>query len=246
MPRTTLIQGASRGIGLELVRQCVARGDRVFATCRRPDEAGGLGALAQQHPSLDVVALDLVDEATIAGAADTVAARTDRLDLLINAAGLLHDGDLQPEKRLSHVRADHLQRVFAVNAFGPVLVMKHFARFFEHGDPAVIANVSARVGSIADNGLGGWYAYRASKAAQNQFTRTAAIELKRRNRAIAVIALHPGTVETDLSAPFARRVKPEKLFSVDRAARQLLDLCDGAGPESNGCFFAWDGSSIPW
>ena len=165
---------------------------------------------------------------------------------MINVAGLLHDGELGPEKKLDHVRPEHLARVFAVNAFGPLLVSKHFAPLLTHGERAVLANLSARVGSIGDNRLGGWYAYRASKAAQNMFTRNVAIELGRRSKQLVVLALHPGTVATDLSAPFSRRVPAGKLFDVERGARQLLAVIDGASPDDTGRFFAWDGQQIEW
>ncbi|MEM9072628.1 MAG: SDR family oxidoreductase [Myxococcota bacterium] len=236
-----LVQGASRGIGLELVRQLLARGDEVIATCRAPEKSEPLQSL--QGPTLQLLELDLEDEESIAAAAANV---NGELDLLMNVAGLLHDGAVQPEKKLGHVEPDALHRVFAVNAFGPLLVAKHFGKLLLHRRPAVLANLSARVGSIGDNRLGGWYAYRASKAALNMFTANLAIELGRRSAALSVIALHPGTVKTDLSAPFRKRVPEDRLFEVSRAAAQLLAITDRVGPEDTGRFFAWDGSSIPW
>jgi NAD(P)-dependent dehydrogenase (short-subunit alcohol dehydrogenase family) len=115
-----------------------------------------------------------------------------------------------------------------------------------HGRRAVIANLSARVGSIGDNRIGGWYAYRASKAAQNQITKTASIELRRKAPALVCVALHPGTVDTDLSAPFQGNVPEGKLFSVERAARQLLEVIDGLGPDDTGRFFDWAGEPVEW
>ena len=110
----------------------------------------------------------------------------------------------------------------------------------------MVANVSARVGSIGDNRLGGWYAYRGSKAALNMFTRTASIELGRKAPNAIAVAIHPGTVDTALSRPFQKSVSPERLFAPDRAARQILEVLDGLGPEQTGTFVAWDGSEIPW
>lgn len=242
-----MVQGASRGLGLELSCQLLDRYDRVVATCRRPQDATELRDLARvAGDRMRVVTLDVEDEASVARAAEAVRAETDRLHLLLNVAGLLHDGPLGPEKRLDDVQPEHLARVFAVNAFGPLLVAKHFGSLLTHGERAVLANLSARVGSIGDNRLGGWYAYRASKAAQNMFTRNVAIELGRRSKALVVLALHPGTVDTQLSAPFSRRVPEGKLFPVSRAARQLLDIVDGATPGDSGSFFAWDGQPIEW
>ena len=236
-----LVQGANRGIGLAFVEGLVERGYRVIGTCRNPDDATALHAL-----SVPTLALDLEKEASIAGAAEQVSAMTDRIDLLLNVSGVLHGPDFCPEKRLEHLEADAMHKVFAVNAFGPALVAKHFFSLLAHSERAVLANLSARVGSIGDNRLGGWYTYRASKAAQNQLTRTLAIEAKRRARRLIVVGLHPGTVDTGLSQPFQRNVPPEKLFSRERAATQLLDVIDGLTVEDSGGFFAWDGQPIPW
>jgi NAD(P)-dependent dehydrogenase (short-subunit alcohol dehydrogenase family) len=164
----------------------------------------------------------------------------------MNCAGLLHEGELQPERRLKDVTAAHLATSFQINAFGPVLVAKHFEPLLGNSARAVVANLSARVGSIGDNRLGGWYSYRASKAAQNMLTRTLAIEWSRRARPIICVALHPGTVATALSAPFRSRTPPERVFSVERAAQQLLDILDGVTGDDSGRFIAWDGTTIPW
>lgn len=248
MPRV-LVQGASRGIGLALVRTLLARREveRVFATCRRPGAAKDLQILADSHRDrLRLLSLDVRDEATVSATAGRVSAETDRLHLLVNCAGVLHGDGLAPEKKLSQVDPERLRHAFEVNAFGPLLVAKHFHPLLRHDERAVLANLSARVGSVGDNRLGGWYAYRASKAAQNMFTRNLAIELGRRAPHLVVVALHPGTVDTDLSRPFQSGVKPEKLFPAERAARQLLAVIDGLSPADSGAFFAWDGQPIPW
>lgn len=242
------MQGASRGIGLEFARQLASRDDveRVIATCRDPASSGSLRELGANE-ALRVLELDVEDEASIERAASETAEIAASLNLLINVSGLLHSPDgVAPERRLDQLRPEALQRSFAVNAIGPALVVKHFRPLLEKAEQPVVANLSARVGSIADNRLGGWYGYRASKAAQNQLTRCMAIELGRGRRPVTVIALHPGTVDTDLSRPFQRNVPPEKLFSRERAVRQLLDIVEGVTLEQSGRFFAWDGSEIPW
>jgi len=245
-----LVQGASRGIGLEFVRQLLAQPavGRVFAGCRAPDQADELEALAASESRLQVVPLDVNDEASIARAAATVVNATDRLHLVVNCAGLLHGGpaSLAPEKRLADVRPEALAASFAVNAFGPLLVAKHFERLLAHRERAAFASISARVGSIGDNRLGGWYAYRGAKAAQNMFTKTLSVEWARSRRNVTCVALHPGTTDTDLSRPFQANVPPEKLFTVERTVRQLLGVIDGLGPGDTGRFLAWDGSEIPW
>jgi NAD(P)-dependent dehydrogenase (short-subunit alcohol dehydrogenase family) len=245
-----LVQGASRGIGLEFVRQLLAAPEigRVFAGCRTPERAGELAAVAAAEPRLRLVPLDVNDEASVARAAAQVAGVTERLHLVVNCAGLLHGGAAQlvPEKRLADVRPEALAASFAVNAMGPLLVAKHFERLLAHRERAVFASVSARVGSIGDNRLGGWYAYRGAKAAQNMFTKTLAIEWARTRRNVICVALHPGTTDTDLSRPFQANVPPEKLFSPARTVQQLLAVIDRLTPAGTGRFYSWDGSEIPW
>ncbi len=243
-----LVQGASRGIGLEFARQLAGRSDvgRIIASCRDPSSADMLRELEADAP-VDVLAMDVEDEASIVTAARQTAARFSRIDLLINCAGLLHDSEgMGPERRLDQLEPSNLHRSFAVNAIGPALVVKHFRNLLQASKRAVVANISARVGSIADNRLGGWYAYRASKAAQNMLTRSMAIELGRGARPVTLISLHPGTVDTDLSRPFQRNVPEGNLFSTERAVGQLLSIIDGVTREDSGRFFAWDGSEIPW
>ncbi len=208
--------------------------------------SGGIGAAlagALEEEDAQVMrfarpAFDLTDEASIAAAA--VKAGTP--ELVIVATGLLHDADNGPEKALGDLDPAWLARQYAINAIGPALVAKHFLPIMPKTGRSVFAVLSARVGSITDNRLGGWYGYRASKAALNQLIRTLAIEDKRRNERGLVVALHPGTVETKLSAPF--RQSGRDMFKPDRAAVQLLDVLDGLKPQDSGKLFAWDGAEI--
>jgi NAD(P)-dependent dehydrogenase (short-subunit alcohol dehydrogenase family) len=245
-----LVQGASPGIGLEFTRQLLAEPqvERVFATCRAPQTATALTSLAAGEPRLRVLALDASDEDSIRAASVAVASVTPRLHLVVNCAGLLHDAasGISPEKRLADIRPDALATSFAVNALGPLVVAKHFEGLLAHNERAVFASISARVGSIGDNRLGGWYAYRGAKAAQNMFTKTLSIEWARSRRNVICVALHPGTTDTDLSRPFQANVAPEKLFSSERTVRQLLGVVDALQPEDTGRFLGWDGAEIPW
>jgi len=244
-----LIQGASRGIGLGFVRALLAgsRVGRVVATCRDPQGAGELQQLRERYPDrLWIVALEVTDEASIARAAGEVRERVDSLAMLVNTAGVLHEGEMGPEKKLEDVSLAHLEHGFRVNTFGPLLMARYFAPLLRHRQRAVFASLSARVGSITDNRLGGWYAYRGAKAAQNMFTRNLSLEFRRRLRNVIVVALHPGTTDTGLSRPFQDNVTPEKLFPVDYAVACLLNVMDGLEPEQSGGFYAYDGSEIPW
>ena len=242
------IQGASRGLGLAWAETLAERGfDRVYATSRRADRSDALAGLSTRHPeSLRVVACDVGDEVSIRRAVARISEESPRLHLVVNCAGVLHGEGLQPEKRLEHVDPDALAASFRVNAIGPLLVAKHALPLLRHPERAVLANVSARVGSIGDNRLGGWYGYRASKAAQNMLTRTLSLELARRAPNVVCVALHPGTVETALSEPFRKRGARPGTFAPRRAAEQLLDVLAGLGPADSGSFRAWDGSPIPW
>ncbi len=207
---------------------------------------GGIGAAladALEEEENDVVRLaraelDLTDEPGIAAAAAKVA----KADMVVVATGLLHDADHGPEKALRDLDPVWLARQYAVNAIGPALVAKHFLPIMPRTGRSVFAALSARVGSISDNRLGGWYGYRASKAALNQLIRTLAVEDKRRNDRGIVVALHPGTVDTRLSKPFQQSGRD--LFQPGRAAVQLLDVLDALKPGDSGKLFAWDGTEI--
>ncbi|WP_375426768.1 SDR family NAD(P)-dependent oxidoreductase [uncultured Sphingomonas sp.] len=216
--------------------------------------AGGIGAAlvgalreedAEVHAFARSLAgdgrLDLTDEASIAAAAARIAPG---LDLVFVATGLLHDGGRGPEKTWRDLDGDWLRRNFLVNAIGPALVAKHFLPLLARDRRSVFAALSARVGSISDNNLGGWYGYRASKAALNQLIRTIAVEERRRNPRGIVVALHPGTVDTGLSKPFQGNVQPGRLFAPDRAAVQLLDMMEGLRPVDSGKLFDWEGKEV--
>ena len=241
-----LIQGASRGIGLGLVEALLADDSMktVIATCREPSAAAALQAL--ECDRLSIRALDVTNPVVIAGLAEALECEGTRLSLVINAAGVLHGEGFAPEKKLEDLDMHALQRVFSVNTFGPALMLKALRPLMAREGKAVFAAISARVGSIADNRLGGWYAYRASKGALNQIIKTAGIEFSRRNRNAIAAALHPGTTDTALSEPFQANVPDEKLFSVGQTCQYLLSVIDDLTGDDNGGFFAWDGKSIEW
>ncbi|ANV83259.1 cell-cell signaling protein [Picosynechococcus sp. PCC 7003] len=242
-----LVIGASRGIGLEFVRQYLASDiyQRVYGTYRQP--SADLLTLQTRYPGrLQLIHVDVTQEAQITAAIATLKAQTSRLDEVIYCVGLLHHQTLQPEKSLRHIQSENLLTYFQVNAVGAVLWAKHLLPFLRHPEPAIFAAISAKVGSIEDNHLGGWYGYRASKAALNMFLKNIAIEWSRVAPNIIVAALHPGTTDTDLSEPFQKNVPPEKLFSPTRTVSQLRQVMANLHPQDTGKFFNWDGESLPW
>ena len=246
-PVRVLICGATGGIGAALVTQLLlhAQVASVVATARGASLSPTLATQLALHPvRLSVVDADITDSDDLAALVQALGAAP--LHLVVNATGLLHDGDLRPEKNLSMLDPDSLNRIFAINAFAPILLAQAVLPLMRGKYPAVFASLSARVGSIGDNRLGGWYAYRAAKAAQNQFLKTLSIESRRSHPGLSVQLLHPGTVDSALSRPFQRGVAAEKLFDPARAARQLLAVIATATPENSGRFVAWDGSEIPW
>lgn len=216
-----LVVGASGGIGQALVTALQARGDVV--------------GLSRQRDGIEVT-----DEASVAGAMDAL---DGTFDLVVVATGALVLDGRGPEKTLKTVTAEGLAQSFAVNAIGPALVMKHALRFMPRDRVSRLAVLSARVGSIGDNALGGWYGYRAAKAALNQLVHTAAIEAARTHPQSVLVALHPGTVETGL-APAQRVGHPVVLPAA--AAANLLAVLDGLQPADTGGFFDWQGKSVPW
>ena len=231
--------GASGGIGAGFCNR-LAHSDAVatlHALSREPRSDSSSKVVAS--------AIDISNETSVEAAAARVAAESP-LDLVIVATGILHRDEIQPEKTLRDIDADNLLDVYRVNTVGPALVAKHFLPRLARDRKSVFAVLSARVGSIGDNRLGGWFAYRASKAGLNMVLKTLSIEHARRWPESIIAALHPGTVDTALSQPFSSRVPEHKLFSPDDSARRLLRVIDSLDIEDSGGFFAWDGSSIPW
>ncbi len=232
-----LVVGASGGIGgafLERLLDDPSTG-AVHAWSRRE--------IGLDHEKLRVSRVDITDEASI----ERAVAGLEKVNLAIVASGVLHREDgLGPEKSWRDLDMRRLSESFAVNAIGPALVAKHVLPLFPRGERAVFAALSARVGSIEDNRLGGWYGYRASKAALNQLVRTLGIELMRSRKNAVCVGLHPGTVDTGLSKPFQANVEAGRLFTSALAADQLLAVIDGLEPKDSGKLFAWDGAVIPF
>lgn len=244
-----LVVGATQGIGLGFVKRMLQEEAiaTIFATYRTHASAGELLALSESNPArLICIALDVAQESQIADLIQKIQAKTRQLHWVVNCVGMLHDGTLQPEKSLQQINAEQLLQYFQINSISAALLAKHLLPLLKHQERSIFASISAKVGSIGDNQLGGWYGYRASKAALNMLIKTAALEYSRKSPNTILALLHPGTTDTRLSAPFQRNVPPEKLFSIERTVEQLWNVLNQLEPSDSGQFFSWDGTALPW
>lgn len=226
MTESAVVIGASGGIGAAVAKQLTVS-----------------ERFAHVHALSRATGFDLTDEASIAAAADGVS-KGPAPTLIFVATGVLHHSQA-PERTYRAMTAVHLLRDYQVNTVGPALVMKHFAPLMPRDRRAVFAALSARVGSIGDNRLGGWHSYRASKAALNMLLKNLSIELARSHPQAVVAGLHPGTVDTALSEPFQRGVAAGKLFTPAMSSERLLSVLDRLTPADSGGVFAWDGARVP-
>lgn len=224
----SVIIGASGGIGKAFVQQL-----------ENHDHTGHVFKFSRQQKN--EFPLDICDEEQIKEAADSV---KEPIHLLIVSTGLLHDKDFLPEKNVNTLDQEIMERAFLVNTIGPALIAKHFLPLLPRTGKSVFAALSARVGSISDNRLGGWHSYRASKAALNMIIKNIAIETVRKHKEAAIIGLHPGTVDTNLSAPFKGSVKGNKLFSPEQSVQHLLNVLNKINSTNTGKIYAWDGKEI--
>ena len=225
--------------------------------------AGGIGKCMSDYlttisPKLDVfvcgrnlksqnaIYLDLDNDHSFISFENQISLFNKPLRLVINTSGFLHSTNLKPEKRLSHINRSNIIKNFSINSIAPILIAKSIEKFIRPELPFSYASLSARVGSIGDNRLGGWYSYRASKAAQNQFLKTLSIEWRRKFPLSIVSILHPGTCDTKLSKPFQSAVPKGKLFTPAQSTEYLINIISSQKPADSGNFLAWDSSVIPW
>ena len=218
---SALIIGASGGIGSAIGEVLSDRGMDVTGLSRSRD------------------GLDVSDPTSVEEVMGRLAGPFDHI---LVASGILASPGGAPEKSLESIDAQTMARVMAVNAIGPALILRQVPRLLPRMGRAAVAVLTARVGSIGDNQLGGWYAYRASKAAANQIVRTAAIEIGRKRKEAIVVALHPGTVAT----PFTKNYPAHRKVPPEEAAQNLLRVLDGLTPAQSGRFFDWAGDEVPW
>lgn len=229
--------GASGGIGTAICQDLAAenRVNTIYAFSR--------SKLRFSHPKIIAKHIELLDESSISDAAASI--QQHKLTLILVTTGVLHDQDkFMPEKSIRDLSQQQLTQLFAINTIGPALVAKYFMPLLNHTSKSVFAALSARVGSISDNRLGGWHSYRASKAALNMLLKNFALEQSRRHQQQIIIGLHPGTVDSALSSPFQTHVPEGKLFSAQEASQKLLTVINEVKQEQSGSILAWDGSTI--
>lgn len=237
---TAVVIGANGGIGRFILQKLLSdpRAGDVIAVSRSP--------LSLRHPNLATVTTDVSTESGRHALSQKLDSRP--VHLLFNAIGTLHDDarNVYPEKRLEQLDEASFSHVMHINAITPALLIAALKPSLQGKHPSIIASLSARIGSIGDNGHGGWYSYRASKAAHNMLMKTLSIELKRLNKQSIVLCLHPGTTDTPLSQPFQARVPSEKLFTPDFVAEKLLNVIAQRTPDDTGSFWDWAGKPIEW
>jgi NAD(P)-dependent dehydrogenase (short-subunit alcohol dehydrogenase family) len=236
--QNSVVIGASGGIGNAIAHQLGSQPGTIYRCAR--NTAGITG----QPENAVVLELDITSEQSVSAAAECIGRDGVVLDQVFISTGILQTDAIRPEKSLRQFDPDSFLQVMTSNALGPALVAKYFLPLMRRDGPAFFGALSARVGSIGDNRLGGWHSYRASKAALNMIIRNLAIEYRRTHPQLVIAGLHPGTVDTALSAPFQKNVPDGKLFSAERAATALLAVAGSLTPEDSGHCFAWDGKRI--
>ena len=237
MYRNIVVIGSSGAIGSAFTRKIAELYPKakIHAFCRqKTNEVSG---------NVTERVMDYLSEDSIYEAAKVVSSEVP-IDMVFIATGLLHEKEIYPEKSLKDISIDNFNKIFSVNTITPAVIAKHFIPKLNRQKRCVFATLSARVGSISDNRLGGWYAYRASKAALNMIIKTASLEVTRMNKKAIVVGLHPGTVDSNLSKPFQHNVESKNLFSPDYSATCLLSTIERLTWEHSGRCFAWDGKEI--
>ena len=223
-----VVIGSSGSIGSALIQELTNQGFQNI-----------IGFSRLSSPSLD-----LLNEQSIAQSAEFVKNKNIPVSLVFDATGLLYDDNHMPEKTYKNIDLSFMKKNFEINVMGPALIMKYFLPLLDCDEKSIFASISAKVGSISDNRYGGWYSYRASKAALNQIVKTASIEMKMKNKNAICLCIHPGTVESKLSKPFQKN--DLKIQSPQESALHIYKILMTSGAKDTGCFYNWDGKKIEW
>tara|TARA_Y100000590_G_scaffold364139_1_gene422246 strand:- start:8961 stop:9695 length:735 start_codon:yes stop_codon:yes gene_type:complete len=189
--------------------------------------------------------MDMLDEQSIESCSNSVKDQIGSIDIIVNATGLLHTKKHKPERTYGEISINYLREIFEINTFSPFLIAKYFTPLLSKDSKSIIAFLSARLGSISDNNLGGWYSYRSSKSALNMLIKTLSLELSYKNKKAICIGLHPGTVDTNLSSPFTPKLQKKNLFTKEHSAQLLLQILNNVDYQSHGCIIDWQGKIIP-
>jgi NAD(P)-dependent dehydrogenase (short-subunit alcohol dehydrogenase family) len=235
-PKNILVIGAGHGLGLAIAKECQSRYPqaKVVTTYRLREKAEGLFSSGIEGHQINPL---------LEGEVKAFCGKLDSIDFVINCVGMLARKELGPEKSLRDIDVDHLTEVFQVNSFVTPLWAKHLKHKFSKETPSVFASLSAMVGSIGENEIGGWYGYRASKTALNMFLKTISIEFERSRLKTSVVAIHPGTTKTELSEDFLKGVQ-HKIWEPSGAAQNILNVLESCPNEGTGLFKNWDGRAI--
>lgn len=246
--KQVLIAGITGAIGHALAERLLEQDPKltIVGLCRDPSSADFRQAHAGRVMLIPWDAAETDSGEGVAGRLKELLPETSGLDMVIYAAGILHGHGMTPEKRLEDLDAQAFAHAFAVNATGFAMLVQAISPWLHHRRFKRILAVSAKVGSISDNGFGGWYAYRSSKAALNMLVRNLSIELPRKYRPLACVAVHPGTTLSSLSKPFTRSLAQLKVHEPGETAENILHVAEGLTEKDNGTFLSWDGSAIPW
>ena len=237
MTKNIIIIGSSGAIGSSLLNHYVKEDkNNVIYALSRSEESS---------PSSNIhnVSIDIESDSSISNAS-SICSEAGPFDIIIVTTGMLSDENISPEKSLRHLNKESFSKIFSVNTLGPALIAKYFIPLLKKDAPSFLGFLSARVGSISDNRIGGWYSYRASKAALNMIIKSLSIEVARNNPQSIIAGLHPGTVDSKLSKPFQGNVSEGKLFTPDYSVSKMAEVISNLKPENSGSCFAWDGEEI--
>ena len=237
MKKNIIIIGSSGAIGSSFLKHYAEedKNNVIYALSR--------GEAVSPSSNIHNVPIDIESDSSISNAS-SICSEAGPFDIIIVTTGMLSDENISPEKSLRHLNKESLSKIFSVNTLGPALIAKYFIPLLKKAAPSFLGFLSARVGSISDNRIGGWYSYRASKAALNMIIKSLSIEVARNNPQSIIAGLHPGTVDSKLSKPFQGNVSEGKLFTPDYSVLKMVEVISNLKPENSGNCFAWDGKEI--